>query len=74
MQPNLLKSFYNDEHTRDAVRDFLMYMLNEEAIRRVMERKDTSSLADAKDVIDSAFTKLREEFGQQPKTFISNSR
>ena len=69
-----LRQFYNDEHTRLAVQAFLVEVLAQEAIQRVMERKDVSHLADANDIIEKAFIKLKETFGEEPKPSHTSSR
>lgn len=69
-----LKTFYENDIQREAVKEFMIECLNELAIERVMQRKETASLADAKDVVEQTFIKLREIYGDKPKPNISSSR
>lgn len=72
---NLLKQFNNDEHTREAVRAFLHNILQKKAIERVFDREETKDLADAKDVIDEAFTELHELYSDdKDKPVINKAR
>lgn len=71
---NALKNFYENEPQREAVRAFLIACLEEEAVERVMNRKDTNSLADANEVINKTFIKLKEAYGESPKPSFPSSR
>lgn len=71
---NPLKLFYENEAQREAVREFMLQCLNKIAIERVMNRKDTNSLADAKDVVESLFIILKETYSDVPKPTVSSSR
>ncbi len=62
-----LKTFYENQIQREAVKEFMIQCLNELAVERVMNREDVSSLADAKDVVSLAFIRLREIYGEAPK-------
>lgn len=73
MNPNL-KTFHDNENQREAVKDFILDYLKELAVERVMNREDTSSLADAKEVVEQSFIKLKELYGLKPKPIIPNSR
>ena len=73
MPNNLLGQFYNDEHTREAVKDFLVSNLEDMAIERVFSKKDISGIADAKDVIEKAFIKLSEIYSPVEKTKVENN-
>jgi hypothetical protein len=70
----ILKTFYDNENQREAVREFIFECLNELAIKRVMARESTLSLADAKEVVEQSFIRLREIYGEKPKPNISSSR
>lgn len=72
MQP--LKIFYDNEITREAVKEFILECLNELAVERVMKREDTASLADAREVVLQSFTKLREIYQNEEKRNPSSSR
>jgi hypothetical protein len=69
-----LKVFYDNENQREAVKEFMIQCLQELAVERVFERKDTGSIADAKDVVEHTFIRLSEIYGETPKTHKSNVR
>ena len=69
-----LKTFYDNEIQREAVKEFMLECLNELAVERVMKREDTLSLADAKDVVVKTFIRLREIYGDKPKPSTPSSR
>ena len=71
---NPLIQFQQDEHTRDAVREFFIQQLGEMAIARVFEREDVSGIADAKETIDKAFSKLQDLYEPKKKPLIDSSR
>jgi hypothetical protein len=71
---NPLKIFYDNEIAREAFKEFQLECLNEMAIKRVMARESTLSLADAKEVVEQSFIRLREIYGEKPKPNISSSR
>lgn len=71
---NPLKTFYDNKSQREAVKAFMLECLNEEAVERVMNRKDTASLADARDVVEKTFIKLKEVYGITPKPIHPSSR
>lgn len=59
---DLLRTFYNDIHTREAVKAFLTEQLQNIAVERTFERKDVSGIADAMELINSSFEKLDEMY------------
>lgn len=71
---NPLALFYRNESERDAVKAFLISCLGELAVERTFDKKDVSGIADAKDVIESAFNKLEEQFAEKKPPLASNSR
>lgn len=73
MNPHL-KTFYDNENQRESVKEFMIQCLHELAVERVMKREDTTSLADAHDVVENTFIRLREIYGEKPKPNISSSR
>jgi hypothetical protein len=73
MNPTL-KVFYDNDVQREAVKEFMIECLKELAVERVLNRKDVASIADAKDVVEHTFTRLREIYGNAPKPVNSNSR
>ncbi len=71
---NNLKVFHDNEVLREAVKEFMFECLKEIAVERVMKRENTVAIADAKEVIEKAFIKLEELYGEKPKPSISSSR
>lgn len=59
---DLLNQFYNDEHTREAVKQFLLERLDGEALKRVYKGENTQGIADAQQVIVEAFGELQERY------------
>jgi len=55
----LLNQFYNDEQTRNELVQFLHDFIDQEAISRVYNREDVSAVADARELIDLAFSELQ---------------
>lgn len=70
----ILKTFYDNENQRETVKEFMLECLNQLAIQRVMKRESTLSLADAKEVVEQSFIRLKEIYGETPKPIISSSR
>lgn len=57
-----LKQFYDQPAVRDTVKAFLLEHVNQYAVTKVLNREDTSGVADAKDIIEAAFSDLMENF------------
>lgn len=74
MNKDLLQLFWQDEHTRDAVKAFQIAMLEEDAIKRVFKEEDVSGLPEAKKLIEASFKRLDEVFKQKDKPVSSNNR
>lgn len=70
----ILKQFYDNPNQVEAVKDFLIKQLHVMAVQKVMKREDTSGIADAKEVVEQSFIRLKEIYGETPKPNISNSR
>lgn len=71
---DILKRFYMDESTREAVLAYLLDCIKQKAVERVLKRGDTNGIADASDIITEAFIGLKEEFGNNPKPTNTSSR
>lgn len=56
----ILKAFFDDKAIQRAWAQFIIDYLNEEALRRVYAREDTAALAEASDIIQGSFKKLKE--------------
>lgn len=63
MTKDKLKEFHDDEAMKDAFAEFVVGVLEKEAVRRVMARQDTSGIADARSIIMKAFAQLSEQYG-----------
>lgn len=56
--PSNLKDFYLNESMRNDVKTYLIDFLKGQAIEKAFAKEDTSSVAEAKEVIDKAFENL----------------
>lgn len=63
----LLRRFNDDKHTKQAVKEYVIDFIGEEAKAMIFDRKDVAHIADAKDLIDKAFRQIEIEYGVQPK-------
>lgn len=63
--PNSLKDFYLNEVMRNDVHAYLIDFLKAQAIDKSFKREDTSSVAEAKEIIDKAFGELEILFTPQ---------
>ena len=63
----LLRRFNDDRATKEALREYLEMFIGDEAVKMVYERKDVAHIADAKDLLDKAFSQLEIDYGIQPK-------
>ena len=61
---DLLNQFYNDEHTREAVREFFLKELDKLALEQVYGGQETSGIKDAREVIERSFIELKELYGK----------
>ncbi len=70
----LLKSFYNNENQREAVKTFLIESLKELAVEMTFDGKDVTGIKEAHDAINKAFDSLAETYGIIDPPVINNSR
>ncbi len=70
--PQLLKQFYEDKHTREAVHNYLIEFLKEEGVRKIFDKEDVSGVSEAKEMIDKAFDNLETIFAPKAKPKIIN--
>ena len=54
----ILRNFWNDKETKTAVKEYLIAHLTEEAVKKVFNREDTGGVAEAREIIESAFAQL----------------
>jgi hypothetical protein len=62
---DLLRRFNDDIATREAVKQFFIDCIAEEAVRRTFCREDVAHIADAKDLIEKTFQQLAITYGVQ---------
>lgn len=53
-----LQEFWNDKDTKNNVQEYLINYLKEEAVRKLFDKEDVSAVAEAKEMIDKAFTNM----------------
>ena len=70
----LLKQFYNDEHLREELLAYLHAFIDEEALKRVYAKEDVSSVADARKLLDLAFSNLENLYGIKDKTPVTKNQ
>jgi hypothetical protein len=63
MERKLLQRFYNDEPTRKVLYNYLIEIYSKVAVERAFNRQPVEHLADAKEVLDRAYSELAKEFG-----------
>lgn len=68
----LLQQFYNDEHTRDAVKDFLTQFLKEKAGEMAFSGESTEHIKLAKESISEAWNKLELLYAKKEEKKIKN--
>lgn len=72
MNPLLL--FYNNETEREAVHTFLIQTLKDIAVERAFQGQDIGGIADAAELIETAFKKLDDEYGKVATPKVTDSR
>ncbi len=75
MSKSLLE-FYQDTDTKNNVHSYLVDFLKEEAVRKVFDRENVESVAEAKEMIDKAFENMDVIFKpkQEYKPQINEAR
>jgi hypothetical protein len=71
-----LINFASDRNLREAVLSYVENFIDQEALKKMKERKDTAHIADAAELIFGAFQQLEIDYGpkQQPKEIPNESR
>lgn len=59
----LVRRFNGDLSTKKAVLEYLNYYIREYSADKVLSRGDVTGIADAKDIIEKAFTNLEIIYG-----------
>lgn len=62
---NPLHTFYQDEHMRNAVKEFFIQELSLMAVEKTFNGESVSGIKEARDCIETAFTSLMEMY--EPK-------
>lgn len=62
---NLIQQFFKDEHTREAVKGFLLEYLHTKAGDMAFQGDDTKYIKQAKDVVEEAWNKLEQLYGEK---------
>lgn len=57
-----VQDFYTNQVLRDAVRAYIEESFRVEAVEMVFNREDVSHIADAKDLLDKAFSQMDIDF------------
>lgn len=71
---DILQAFYADQHTREAVKSFLLEQLDEIALDRIYKGENVSGIKDAKQTIEYAFIELGERYEPKKEKEILSSR
>lgn len=71
---NQLQLFYENHALRDAVQEFLLSYVRQDAVDTLFAGKDATGHKAANDVLGKAFSRLREEFEPKKITNVTSSR
>lgn len=72
--PNLLAVFYRDEHTRNALKEFMILNLEETTIQKVFDKESVEGIAEAKELVEKTFNRLEELYGDKKKPKVETKR
>ena len=67
MRPDLLQQFQNDKFLRDELINFLHNFIDNQALTKLYKKEDVSAVAEARELIDSAFSELENQYGIKEK-------
>lgn len=67
-----LVNFYQDEITREEVKNFLFQECDRYALEKVYNKEDTKGVAETKEVIERAFSELESLFKRKKEKEITN--
>lgn len=76
MTNDLLEMFYKDEHTREAVKQFQVSLLEKMAIENVFQEggKDGEAIRQAKDLVEHSFKTLSDLYAPKENPSSPSSR
>lgn len=60
---NILRQFNGDVGTKDTFKEFMVAVIEDEAIKRIYEGKDVSHIKDAKELVERTFEELDIKYG-----------
>lgn len=66
MNKDLLQLFYQDEHTRNAVKQFQVALLEEMAVKDTFDNggENAKAIQQAKKLVDASYKRLDDVFGE----------
>lgn len=63
----MIADFYKNKAQREAVKQYIEDYFRKEAVDMVFARKDVSHVADAMELLDSAFSQMEVDYGIKKK-------
>ena len=70
----VLRKFNGDPHTKDAFKAYMLSYIEAEAVKRVFNREDVSSVADAYELMNKVFEQLDIDYGIKEKIKVSDNQ
>jgi hypothetical protein len=64
----MIQDFYRNKVMRDAVRQYIDDCFVKEAVEKMFNREDVTHIADAKELLDKAFSSMEVDFGAKKET------
>lgn len=74
MNQDLLKIFHTDEHTREAVKEFMIGQLQLMAVETVFAKGSVEGIYEARKLVDKMFNRLAELYAPLKKPSTESSR
>ncbi len=71
---NPLVVFYRDETMRNTVKEFMVAQLEQMAIDRTFNKEDITGIAEARELVDKTFSKLKDLYEPNPKVVVETKR
>jgi hypothetical protein len=72
MESDYLRLFYEQEHTRDAVKAYMLALLDERALKDVYDGQDVAGYKEARKTVEKLFSRLEELYGAKDKPITNN--
>lgn len=67
MQPDYLGHFYEQENVREAVKQFMLDTLDEQALEALYKNGSVDGYKEAREVINGTFNRLRGLYAKEDK-------